>query len=62
MYDPSSSMRRPVIDIEVDEYPLTCMSVRSSNKYVVVMCVMRILWHYMYTTFLLLEMAGQIVM
>ncbi|XP_071108470.1 WD repeat-containing protein 74-like [Haliotis cracherodii] len=28
VYDPQSSQRRPVLDIEVDEYPLTAMSLR----------------------------------
>uniref|UniRef100_A0A2R5LJX0 Uncharacterized protein n=1 Tax=Ornithodoros turicata TaxID=34597 RepID=A0A2R5LJX0_9ACAR len=36
VYDPSCRQRRPVIDFEFDEYPLTCLSLTSRSEQIVV--------------------------
>lgn len=36
IYDPSSHQRRPVVDFEFDEYPLTCLSLTPRPEQVVV--------------------------
>ena len=51
MYDPLSNQRRPVIEVNVDEHPLTCLSVRQKGQWV---AVMWILWYLTY--FILADM------